>query len=163
MKTTRRTFLKVTGAAPFMISSAFWANSSPNSRITCGLIGMGKQNQMLLQHFLYRTQVLAVCDVDTTRREDARNKVDQFYAQSLEFRRGGCAAYKDFQELLDRDDIDVVCIATPDHWHEIITAAALRKGKDVYCEKPLTHDIDEAKRLMKEVDANRRVLQTGSM
>jgi predicted dehydrogenase len=65
--------------------------------------------------------------------------------------------------LLARKDIDAVCIATPDHWHAIITLAALRAGKDVYCEKPLTHNIHEALEVMKAVPANQRVLQTGSM
>jgi predicted dehydrogenase len=72
-------------------------------------------------------------------------------------------AYKDFRELIARQDIDAVCIATPDHWHAIPTLAALRSGKDVYCEKPLTHNIHEAVEVLKAVDANQRVLQTGSM
>ena len=76
---------------------------------------------------------------------------------------GECAAYNDFREIIDRKDIDAVCIATPDHWHAIITLAALRAGKDVYCEKPLTHNIHEAVEVMRAVDANKRVLQTGSM
>ena len=78
-------------------------------------------------------------------------------------RESGCAAYNDFRELIARKDIDAVCIATPDHWHAIITLAALRAGKDVYCEKPLTHNIHEAVEVMRAVDANQRVLQTGSM
>ena len=56
-----------------------------------------------------------------------------------------------------------MCIATPDHWHAFITLAALRAGKDVYCEKPLTHNIHEAIEVLRAVDANQRVLQTGSM
>ena len=74
-----------------------------------------------------------------------------------------CAAYNDFREIIARKDIDAVCIATPDHWHAIPTLAALRSGKDVYCEKPLTHNIHEAVEVLKAVDANGRVLQTGSM
>ena len=67
------------------------------------------------------------------------------------------------REIIARKDIDAVCIATPDHWHAVITLAALRAGKDVYCEKPLTHNIHEAIEVMKAVSKNRRVLQTGSM
>jgi predicted dehydrogenase len=100
---------------------------------------------------------VAVCDVDTTRRKDAKQKVDKFYGNN------DCAAYNDFRELIARKDIDAVCIATPDHWHAIPTLAALRSGKDVYCEKPLTHNIHEAVEVLKAVDANQRVLQTGSM
>jgi predicted dehydrogenase len=123
-----------------------------------GFIGMGKQSQGLLSNFLQqKTRVLAVCDVDTKRRDNAKQKVDQFY------RNRDCSAYNDFRELLARKDIDAVCIATPDHWHAIPTLAALRAGKDVYCEKPLTHNIHEAVEVLKAVPTHKRILQTGSM
>jgi predicted dehydrogenase len=119
---------------------------------------MGKQARYLLSNFLHQeTRVLAVCDVDTTRRNDAKQKVDKHYGNQ------DCAAYNDFREIIARKDIDAVFIATPDHWHAIPTLAALRSGKDVYCEKPLTHNIHEAVEVLKAVDANGRVLQTGSM
>ena len=163
MQTTRRSFLKrVTASAavaPFILPSHIWAaETKPNSRLGVGFIGMGKQARGLLSGFLGQdTRVLAVCDVDTTRRNDAKQKVDKFYKNSE------CAAYNDFREIINRKDIDAVCIATPDHWHAVITLAALRAGKDVYCEKPLTHNIHEAIEVMKAVDAHHRVLQTGSM
>ncbi len=129
-----------------------------------GFVGMGMQNSYLLGGFLGQptTQVLAVCDVDTTRRNAAKKRVDEHYAKQP----GGnnqCAAYNDFREIINRKDIDAVSIATPDHWHAFITLAALKAGKDVYCEKPLTHNIHEAVEVMRAVDANGRVLQTGSM
>lgn len=140
------------------------ADTSANSRLGVGFVGMGTQSRGLLGQFLAQgTQVLAVCDVDTTRREDARKRVDDYYAKSDSTSRKPCAAYNDFRELIARKDIDAVCIATPDHWHAIVTLAALRAGKDVYCEKPLTHNIHEAVEVMKAVDKNKRVLQTGSM
>ena len=71
--------------------------------------------------------------------------------------------YNDFREIIERDDINAVCIATPDHWHTIPVIAALETGKDVYCEKPLTHNIHEAIAIMNAVEAHKRVLQTGSM
>jgi predicted dehydrogenase len=101
--------------------------------------------------------------VDTKRREFARKTVDEYYAALPAQGLPGCAVYNDFRELLARRDIDAVCIATPDHWHAIQAVAAVRAGKDVYCEKPLTHNIHEAVELMKAVEANGRVLQTGSM
>ncbi len=168
MTFTRRTFLRRTAAAavaaPFVLPSRIWAaETGPNTRLTMGFIGMGKQNGGLLGGFLGSgVQVLAVCDVDTTRREAAQKRVDDYYANQ-DGAAGKCAGYNDFRELLDRKDIDAVCIATPDHWHAIITLAALRSGRDVYCEKPLTHNIHEAVEVMRAVDANRRVLQTGSM
>jgi predicted dehydrogenase len=117
----------------------------------------------LLGNFLGQdTRVLAVCDVDTTRRNEAKRCVDEYYGKQ-KGPSGPCAAYSDFRQLIDRKDIDAVCIATPDHWHAIVTLAALRAGKDVYCEKPLTHNIHEAVEVLHAVDANHRVLQTGSM
>lgn len=163
---TRRNFLKksIIGGAnalvlPGLLPSKLWAaETKPNDRVTMGFIGMGTQARFLLQGFLGRnTQVLAVCDVDTNRRENARKTVDAHYGNS------DCKAYEDYREIMARKDIDAVCIATPDHWHAIITLAALRSGKDVYCEKPLTHNIHEAIEVMKAVDASHRVLQTGSM
>jgi predicted dehydrogenase len=129
-----------------------------------GFVGMGMQNRYLLGGFLGQpnTQVLAVCDVDTTRRDQAKKRVDEFYAKKAD-RGGQCAGYNDFREVTGRKDIDAVSIATPDHWHTIIALAALKGGKDVYCEKPLTYNIHEAVELMRAVDAHQRVLQTGSM
>ena len=132
-----------------------------------GFVGVGKQNRGLLNNFMRQPDVtvLAVCDVDATRRESAKKMVDDYLHENIT--KAGvvkaCESYVDFRELIARDDIDAVCIATPDHWHAIITLAALRSGKDVYCEKPLTHNIHEAIEVMKAVDANKRVLQTGSM
>jgi predicted dehydrogenase len=166
MQSTRRSFLKSTAASvavPFILPSHIWAaQTPPNSRLTMGFIGLGTQSRHLLGVFLgHETQVVAVCDVDKNRREDAQKRVDQHYAERKQA--GKCEAYGDFREIINRKDIDAVCIATPDHWHAFITLAALRAGKDVYCEKPLTHNIHEAIEVIKAVDANKRVLQTGSM
>jgi predicted dehydrogenase len=171
MKTTRRNFLKstsaVAAAAPFILPSRIWsADVKPNDRITMGFIGMGKQNQYLLRHFmnLKGTQAVAVCDVDTTRRQDARKRVEGFYADKNEaasFK--GCEDYNDYQKLLARDDIDAVCIATPDHWHALMTIDAAKAKKDIYCEKPLCQSIREARRMVNAVRFNKRVFQTGSM
>ncbi len=167
MNTNRRTFLKGAAIAgmPFILPSNIWAaETKPNSRPNIGFIGMGKQAGGLMGGFLYQdVQVVAVCDVDTTRREAAKKRVDEFYTKEPTKGTPDCKAYNNFRELLARKDIDMVCIATPDHWHAIITLAALRSGKDVYCEKPLTHNIHEAIEVIKAVDANKRILQTGSM
>ena len=162
MSPSRRSILKTmaaSAAAPFLLPSRVWsAPVGPNSKLTMGFIGMGKQSHGLLSGFLARdTRVLAVCDVDTTRRNTAKAKVDNAYKNS------DCFATGDFRELIARKDIDAVCIATPDHWHAIPMLAALRAGKDVYCEKPLTHNIHEAIEVIRAVEASQRVLQTGSM
>lgn len=169
MHVNRRSFIKkaaVLTASPFIIPSSVWsAEVNPNDRITVGFIGMGKQNRGLVNIFMNhkRCQVIAVCEVDTTRRNAAVEQVNAFYAARPSLGSADCAAYNDFRDLIGRTDIDVVCIATPDHWHAIQAIAAVQSGKDVYCEKPLTHNIHEARELMKAVNQHRRILQTGSM
>lgn len=165
MQTNRRTFIKTLGplvAVPYFLPSCI-NSSSANSRLTMGFIGMGIQSRYLLSKFVGEVQVLAVCDVDTTRLNNAQQWVDKFYTENPDKGSPGCTTYSDYRELLERDDIDTVCIATPDHWHSTIIELALKKGKDVYCEKPLTHNIQEAIDVMNAVKKHKGVLQTGSM
>jgi len=164
----RRSFLKAAAvaSAPFILPSSVWAAATkPNGRITLGFIGVGIQARGLMGGFLGKseTQVVAVCDVDTTRRNDAKKRVDDFYAKKNDASFKGCDAYNDFRELLARKDIDAVVIATPDHWHAYIAIAAAKAGKDIYCEKPLCQSIVEARAMVKAVRSNKRVFQTGSM
>jgi hypothetical protein len=134
-------------------------NKPANEKLTVGCIGMGK---MLfgshLPHFLRMPEVhvAAVCDVDQSRRESGKQRVDQAYNNS------DCAAYVDYRELLARDDIDAVVCATPDHWHAMVILDACAAGKDMYCEKPLTNNLTEAKAVMDAVNASEIVFQTGS-
>ncbi len=167
---SRRHFLATAlaaGAAPFILPSGVWAAQTPkNSIINLGFVGMGTQNRGLMRGFIGRQEVrvLAVCDVDRTRREDAKNTVDTFYKEHKDFSAPApCVAYSDFRELIARKDLDGVVVATPDHWHSIIAIAALKAGKDVYCEKPMAHSIAEARAMVKAVRKNKRVLQVGSM
>jgi predicted dehydrogenase len=166
---TRRRFLQSTAllaaGAPLLLPGRLRAaGTAPSERITLGFIGMGRQNGSLLNGFLRRagTQVLAVCDVDTTRREHAKKLVEDSYARENGTTYKGCAAYSDFRELLAREDIDAVVIATPDHWHAYIAIAAANAKKDIYCEKPLCQSIHEARAMVSAVRANDRVFQTGS-
>jgi predicted dehydrogenase len=168
---SRRTFLKstatLTATAPFLLPSQVWAAEvKPADRLTLGFIGTGTQGRGLMGGFLGRkdTQTLAVCDVDTTRREHAKKTVTDHYAKQADAGSyKGCAAYNDFRELLARKDIDAVVIATPDHWHALIGVAAAAAGKDIYCEKPLTQTVREARALVDAVRRHQRVFQTGSM
>ena len=165
---TRRRFLAASAwsATPLLLPTRVWAaETAPSQRITMGFIGMGTQGRGLLGGFLGQpgVQVVAVCDVDTTRREAARQTVEGTYAQEKPDGWKGCRAYTAHEDLLAHPDLDAVCIATPDHWHALITVAALKAGKDVYCEKPLTHNIQEALAVMEAVKDGQRVLQTGSM
>ncbi len=167
----RRQFLRTVSSAsalaPFFFSSS-WAvpgQKGPNDRITLGFIGTGTQGRGLLNNFLNQsdTQVVAVCDVDTTRREHHRKVAEEFYSIKRETDFKGCAEYKDFRELVARKDIDAVVIAAPDHWHALMAIAACNSGKDVYCEKPLSLTIHEARAMVNAARKNDRVFQTGSM
>jgi predicted dehydrogenase len=169
-KFSRRSFIKTSGAAaavaPFILPSHIWAaETKPNDRLTLGFIGLGTQGRGLMSGFQDRkdTQVLAVCDVDTNRRENAKKMVEEKYAKQTGSDYKGCAAYTDFRELLGRKDIDAVVIATPDHWHALIAIAAARAGKDIYCEKPLCQSVREARLMVEAVRKNDRIFQTGSM
>ncbi|MEC9036598.1 MAG: Gfo/Idh/MocA family oxidoreductase [Verrucomicrobiota bacterium] len=161
LKTSRRKFLQSTALAtgPFILPSHIWAaKTKPNDKLVMGFIGMGKQNGGLLRNFMGQgVQAVAVCDVDSNRRKNAENIVNNHNKNS------DCRAVIDFREITEDQGIDAVCIATPDHWHSVITISALNNKKDVYCEKPLTHNIHESVEVIKAVNKNNRVLQTGSM
>ncbi|MFM7540785.1 MAG: Gfo/Idh/MocA family protein, partial [Planctomycetota bacterium] len=151
----RRRFMAASAAlaATGLSGRAFQA---PSDRLRLGFIGVGKMNSGHLGHFLGQKdcQVLAVCDVDTTRRENAKKTVEKRYAEPTKSGQyKGCQAVVDYREILSRPDIDAVVIATPDHWHAIPAIEAIQAGKDVYCEKPLTLTIHEAKLL---IDATRK-------
>jgi predicted dehydrogenase len=121
-----------------------------------GLIGCGGQGRGIMRGAMSKkgVQVVAVCDVDKNRREDT---VTKELKGSKEVKQ-----YEDFRQLLDNKDINAVLIATPDHWHALVAIDAMRKGKDVYCEKPLTLTIDEGKALVKTAKATKRIFQVGS-
>ncbi|MSR80528.1 MAG: Gfo/Idh/MocA family oxidoreductase [Gemmataceae bacterium] len=164
---TRRKFVAASAvlASGPLITTGLFARQSPSERLRLGFIGVGKMNSGHLGHFLGQkdTQVVAVCDVDTKRRVHAQKTVESRYADAKKsgaFK--GCAAYIDFRELIARKDIDAVVIATPDHWHTIPAIEAIKAGKDVYCEKPLTLTIGEAKLLIDAVRKYDRVFQVGS-
>jgi len=167
----RRQFLKTSSLAAisttWFVSAAGAApgQKGPNDRITLGFIGTGTQGRGLLQNFLNHSdaQVVAVCDVDTTRREYHRKIVEEFYSIKKDTEFKGCAEYKEFPDVIARPDIDAVVIAVPDHWHAYIAIAACNAGKDVYCEKPLSLTIHEARAMVNATRKTNRVFQTGSM
>jgi predicted dehydrogenase len=127
---------------------------SPNARPRVGCIGLGGMGRGDAWAASRYGDIIAVCDVDRKHAEIARD--------DKEWGKGKPAIYEDYRKLLDRKDIDVVTISTPDHWHTRIAIAALKAGKDVYCQKPLTLTIDEGKILCKVVEETKRVLQVGT-
>jgi hypothetical protein len=154
---TRRRFLKGVGlgavavGAPYVItSSALGAKGRPaaSDRVVLGAIGVGGQGGGDLRDFMgfAEVQVVGVCDVRKAARENCRASVEKKYGK-------GCEVYNDFRELLARDDIDAVLIGTPDHWHALTSIDACRRGKDVFCEKPLSLTIREGRAM---VEAARR-------
>ena len=164
---TRRRVLQsaIALAAPMVLPSQLFGGGKtpPGERITVGFIGCGKMaNDYHLSTLLTfaDVQAVAVCDVDSNRREHARQRVEQAYSKDSDYK--GCKMYRDFRELIARKDIDAVCIATPEHWHAIPAIEACKAGKDVYCEKPLTLTLAEGRRCIDAARKHERVFQTGS-
>jgi predicted dehydrogenase len=160
----RRTFLKTAAAATWgfqvvprgVLGGA--RHTPPSDRIVLGHIGMGWFGTVDLKILLSskETQNIAVCDVDATKRDAAKALVDTHYGHH------DCRTYADFREMLERDDIDAVSIATPDHWHAIPTIWAAKRGKDVHIEKPLSLTIQQGRAMVDAVRRYGRVCQVGS-
>ena len=157
---TRRGFLKAclaAGVAPVVLPNTVFGKNAPSKRINVGMIGMGRQAiHVNLPPFLMmpEVQVVALCDVDGWRLAEAKAIVDAHYGNS------DCAVYRDFRELLARDDIDAVMNSTPDHWHVPISLAAVKAGKHVSCEKPLTLSIEQGRMLADAVKEKGAVFRT---
>ena len=140
--------------------------TAPSDQITLGFIGLGKQTRGLANRFLDTTsvQIVAGCDVIKQKQDYFKNWVSAKYAEHREQEKfAGIKTYLDYQDLLNRSDIDAVVVATPDHWHAIPSIEAMKAGKDVYCEKPLAHTIKEGRLMVKAAKKYGRILQTGSM
>ena len=134
-----------------------------NNLINVGFIGLGQQAMYLLNGFIAipEVRVVAGCDVYDIKRNRFEKWANNYYAeQGIKHK---VDMYIRFEELLAREDIDAVVIATPDHQHARIAIAAAKAGKDIYLEKPLTFTVYEGQRLIEAVRANNRILQTGSM
>jgi predicted dehydrogenase len=179
---SRRQFLAATAAGAVVLQGrgTAWAQSrpAPSERMTLAVVGLGERGFAVLHEFLQEpdVQVVAVCDVHELHyrerdwgtgkplgRKPGQQLVNDHYARQVKSgTASGCQAYSDFREVCQRDDIDAVLVATPDHWHALITLAALRSGKDVYCEKPVTHLFAEGQQVCREVAARKAILQVGS-
>ncbi len=166
MKTTieinRRSFLFGSAAAAALAGHATEKVGRralrPGEKLNVAMIGVGIQGRGNLGSFLgsKRVTVVAVCDVDRVRLADAKRRVDERYGN------GSCRAVADFREILDDPTVDIVGISTPDHWHAYIAVEAMKRGKDVFCEKPLAFSIDEAKKVMAAQRKYGRVFQTNA-
>jgi predicted dehydrogenase len=160
----RRSFLKraaVVGgltAFPAIVPSTVFGQNAPSNRIVMGFIGVGGQGRGDLGGFLGFDEVraVAVCDVVDAHARTAKNKVDSHYGNK------DCTMTRDFREVVSRDDVDAIFIGTPDHWHAIISIAAMKNGKDVYCEKPETLTICEGREMTRVARSYGRVFSGGS-
>ncbi len=127
---------------------------SPNARPRVGCIGLGGMGRGDARAAKAYGDLVAFCDVDRTHAEQANRDPNLGNGQG--------AVYEDYRKLLERKDIDVVTISTPDHWHTKICLDALHAGKDIYCQKPLTLTIEEGRLLCRAVHETGRVLQVGT-
>jgi len=175
-KISRRQFLRRGTAAlsagvaiPYIVPSSVLGKDgavTPSERIVMGAIGVGGQGTRHIGGGIWvqgggflskpSVQFVAVCDVNANNRDNARDIVNKFYGNK------DCASYSDFRQLAARKDIDAVLVGTPDHWHVLVSLAAVKTGKDVYCEKPLSLTIKEARELADAVSRYGRVFQVGT-
>jgi predicted dehydrogenase len=162
---SRKKFIRTTVAGAAGLSVIPWftgCRTSVNDTIRIGVIGLGRQSVFLTHGFqqISGIKIVAGSDVYDVKRQRFENNVKKMQEenqQSIEVR-----TYENYQDLLSRDDIDAVVIATPDHWHALITLDACKAGKDIYLEKPLTFTIKEGMKLCDAVRTNKLILGVGS-
>ena len=171
---SRRRFLGTTAltamAVPTIVPGSVLgrAEVAPSNRITVGLIGSGSRGTGVMGSFLREAdvQVIATCDPYETHDGGGRNrKLGRKPAAEAVGKKYGtkpCNTYDDFRKLCARRDLDAVIVATPDHWHALQTLEALQNGKDVYCEKPVTHFFSEGQAVYREAAKQKAIFQTGS-
>ncbi|MGA8041652.1 MAG: Gfo/Idh/MocA family oxidoreductase [Terracidiphilus sp.] len=157
---SRRRFLQSAGAA-FAVSatqSARAGRAAASDRITIGVIGWGMMGPANTKSFLSFNdcQVVAACDIHSGHLQAAVDAVNNHYGNK------DCRAYHDYREMIARDDIDAIMIAVPDHWHALIATEAAARKKDIYGEKPLARTIAEQQAIVRAVQQNKIIWQTGS-
>ena len=166
---TRRDFLKTSTAALATASLPYWFTSatpaeaayrSANERPVVGCIGTGSRWGGVGPQAMRFGDVAAVCDVDSAHAKRGQDRVKR--TQKKDGKEPTVDVYRDYRKILDRKDIDVVTIVTPDHWHTKIAIEAMKAGKDIYCEKPLTLTIEEGRQIIAVLDKTKRVFQVGT-
>src|SRR5882762_7206279 len=161
---SRRRFIAATGfavAAPTIIPASALgrgAQAAPSERVTLGVVGWGMQGPSNTDAFLKLKdcQVVAACDIDKNHLNAAVGTINGHYGNN------DCKTYHDYHELMARTDIDAVMLAVPDNWHALISTEAANNKKDIYGEKPLARTIAEQQAIVKAVQTNKRIWQTGS-
>jgi predicted dehydrogenase len=169
-RSTRRRFLKATaaGIAPLFISSGVMgqeAAPAANDRIRVGVIGCGVRGKYLIANMPAAARVVALCDAFLPRVAETLNPTGNFAKPLATFREqdaAGCRAHQDYRRMLERETLDAVVIAAPDHHHVLAAMLACQAGKDVYVEKPLSLTIAEGRKLVDAVNRTKRIVQVGS-
>ena len=149
---TRRSFIQL-GSAGLLASLRSW---SANDNVGVGVIGLGGRGKDHIQEFLKRpdSQIRALCDVDQAAGEKAVAVVEKSSGRKPKL-------YSDMRALFDEKSIDVVSMATPNHWHALGTIWATQAGKDVYIEKPASHNIFESRAMIAAAAKYKRIVQVG--
>ena len=166
---SRRRFMGQSAAALAGATMPYWFTStqpiasgfqSANERPVIGCIGTGDRWKQVIPGGMNFGDVAACCDVDASHVEEGKQIVTT--AQGKKGVNRPVDTYDDYRKILDRKDIDIVTIITPDHWHSKIAIEAMQAGKDIYCEKPLTLTIHEGKQIIKVLNETKRVFQVGT-
>ena len=162
MASSRRNFLKTTVATGSALAIADQVRAADEAKkLRLGAIGVGgsrgrysRGGAIARQAAKFATTV-AVCDVDDRHNDEYAKEFDEKHGLKLN-------KYRDYREMLEKENLDCVTIGTPDHWHVPIAIAALEAGLHVYCEKPLTLTIDEGKQIRDAVEKSGKVFQVGT-
>lgn len=166
---SRRVFLKralagTAGLATMPTRRASAARVGPNDTVRFALIGCGGMGRAHAYSLAYQDgcDLTAICDVYTPRYEEVVKNVTTIYSDQRGMKERKLQGYQDFRRILDRDDIDAVFLATPDHWHAIMTIMACQAGKDVYVEKPISTTVQEGRAMVEAARRYGRVVQVGT-
>jgi predicted dehydrogenase len=173
--TSRRKFLgaaagatfgsALVGGFPAIVPASVFGATSPANRINVGAIGTGRISRGHDMPGIWKfdtARIMAVCDLDKRRMQDAKALVNDTYAKKAGRAYDGVTGYADYKELLANRDVDAVVISTPDHWHVRIAIDAVEAGKDVYLQKPASLTISEGRMLSDAVHRSGRIFQIGS-
>jgi predicted dehydrogenase len=158
-KLTRRYFVGTSAALVAAPLTAAKTAVAANEKLVVALVGCGGMGRGDLWDFMRipEVEVAALCDVDDARVAEAMSDVKRAHRPTDKIQ-----TERDFRKVLERKDIDAVIVGTPDHWHAYVMIAACGSGKDVYCEKPISHNIVEGRAMVEAAQRNKRVVQIGT-
>jgi len=166
MTMTRRGFMRAAGAAtgamaafPTIIPASVLGQEAPSKVLTVACVGVGGMGMSHVAQMVDRktVRIVAVADVDAYHQKRAAKVINAKYGNA------DCRTVGDFREVTRAADVDLITVATPDHWHALTALDAIRHGKDVFVEKPLTLTVREGQVLVEELRKHKRIGQTGTM